>query len=96
MRRIVVTGGRSPLGRAVVGALRASEGVEHAIGIESLPCRNFRADSDLDFVCFTPDHRPLVEYLEKQHIDAVVQCGLARDRSGLQGGSLAAQPIRFV
>jgi UDP-glucose 4-epimerase len=77
----------------VVVALRASAGVEHAIGIESRPRGHSREDSDLDFVCFVPDHRPLVEYFEKERIDAVVQCGLAADRNGLQVASSDADVI---
>jgi nucleoside-diphosphate-sugar epimerase len=81
-RRVVVTAGRSPLARRVVAALRASPEIEHARGVEAKE-RGDEASDDLDFVSFAPDHRPFVEYLEKERIDTVIQCGLVPDRSGL-------------
>jgi UDP-glucose 4-epimerase len=82
MKRVVVTGGRSPLARCVVAALRASPDVEVVCAVEPAPRRE-AAEEDLDFVSFVPDHRPFVEYLDKERIDTVVQCGLVPDRSGL-------------
>jgi UDP-glucose 4-epimerase len=83
MRRILVTAGRSPLGRAVVEMLRAAPAVEQVRGLEARPSQDGRDEGEIDFVSFVPDHRPLVEYLGKERIDTVIQCGLLPDRSGL-------------
>ena len=92
MRRIAVTAGRSPLGRCVADALRASPEVEQVRSIETRPSRD-DSDDDLDVVSLTPDHRPFAEYLEKQRIDTVIQCGLVPDRSGLGSSARGADVI---
>lgn len=79
MRRIVVTGARSPLGQRVLDALRASLFVEHVRGVVA---RASQERGALDFVTYVPDHRPFAEYLEKNQIDTVIQCDLVADRNG--------------
>lgn len=106
MRRVVVVGGASPLGRCVVERVRALPGVDSVRGIEprlprssrgpqrpERPQRHGRSkdgalgdevvEDELDVVPFVPDPRPFGEYLVKERIDTVVQCGLVPDRSGL-------------
>lgn len=77
MNRVVVVGGASPLGRRVVERLRARPGVE----------------VEQDVVPFVPDPRPFGEYLAKQRIDTVVQCGLVPDRSGVGAHAREADVI---
>ena len=98
MRRIVVTGARSPLGRRVIVALRAIPTVEIVHGIENRPKRSesdskSHAREDVEIVPFAPDHRPFVAYLEKESIDTVVQCDLVPGRIGLPTRSVAADVI---
>ena len=93
MRRIVVTSARTPLGRGLVDALRASPSIEHVRGVESRPRTAGRDQDDLDIVPFVPDHRPFIEYLEKQRIDTVIQCGLVPDRSGAASSAREADVI---
>ena len=88
-----MTGGRSPLGRALVAALASSPGVETVRGVEPSRRGSSRDEDALDFVSFVPDHRRFVEYVEKERIDTVVQCGLAPDRSGLGSRSEEADVI---
>jgi UDP-glucose 4-epimerase len=93
MSRVVVTGGRSPLGRRVVQALRAHADVESVRGIEARSGGKERDDDEVDVVSFVPDHRPLVDYLEKEGIDTLVQCDLAPDRGGRGASAREADVI---
>jgi UDP-glucose 4-epimerase len=98
MRRIVVTGARSPLARHVISALRAIPTVDTVCGVENRkPAassgRPAHDDAFIKIVPFAPDHRPFVEYLEKESIDTVVQCGLVPDRVGLAMRSVDADVI---
>lgn len=80
MRRIVVTEGGSPLGRRVIATLRSCPDVEQVRGIESSPDRRGQPGEEaLDLVSFVPDHRPLSDYLKKEDIDTVIQCGVGLD-----------------
>jgi UDP-glucose 4-epimerase len=97
MRRILVTGARSPLGRSVVDALRASPEVETVRAVESRPARRERDEDDpvddVEVVSFVPDHRPLADYLERERIEIVIQCGLVADRNGLASHAREADVI---
>ena len=90
MRRIVVTGGRSPLGHRVLDALRANPMVEHVRGVVA---RASDERGPLDFVKYVPDHRPFAEYLEKNQIDTVIQCDLVADRNGSDENTREADVI---
>ncbi|HEB91381.1 MAG TPA: NAD-dependent epimerase/dehydratase family protein [Deltaproteobacteria bacterium] len=81
MRRMVVLGGGTPLGRRVVDALRRESWVDRVAGIESHHAGR-PGDEDLEVIAWTRDHRPLAEYLLKEEIDTVVDCSLVEDRSG--------------
>ena len=83
MRRIVVTSAGSPLGLAMLAALRAMPGVEQVRGVTSTDKHARPIGEELEVVPYVPDHRPFAEYLEKESIDTVIQCGLVPDRSGL-------------
>ena len=83
MRRIVVTSAETPLGRAVLAALRAMPGVEQVRGVTSKEKHARPIGEALEVVPYVPDHRPFCEYLEKEAIDTVIQCGLTPDRSGM-------------
>ena len=83
MRRIVVTSAGSPLGLAVLAALRVLPGVEQVRGVTSTEKHARPIGEQLDVVPYAPDHRPFAEYLDKESIDTVIQCGLAPDRSGI-------------
>jgi UDP-glucose 4-epimerase len=53
-----------------------------------------RGDDDaLDLVPLLPDHRPFAEYLAKERIDTVIQCGLVPDRGGLAAAASEADVI---
>lgn len=85
MRRVVVIGATSPLGRRVVEKLRADSGIGLVRGVEvRAPGRDpLPEGDDLDFVPLVPDHRLFADYLEKEGIDTVIQGDLVPDRSGL-------------
>ena len=83
MRRIVVTSAGSPLGLAMLAALRAMPGVEQVRGVTSNDKHARPIGEELEVVPYVPDHRPFAEYLEKESIDTVIQCGLVPDRSGI-------------
>lgn len=82
VRRIAVVGGRTPLGRRVVAALRASEAVADVRGIESTPSHDPSGAPDVDVVPYLPDHRPFAAYLVENAIDTVIHCSLVADRAG--------------
>jgi UDP-glucose 4-epimerase len=86
MRRMVVLGGGTPLGRRVVASLRRKVEVDSAVGIEHHPFHGSEDDpamnEDLEFLSWAPDHRPFAEYLIKEEIDTVIDCGLVADRGG--------------
>lgn len=87
MRRLIVLGGGSPIGRRVVDSLRRQNEYECVVGIERFPFRDPARNEDLEFHSWFPDHRPFAEYLLKEEIDTVIDCGLVRDRA-----EAAAQP----
>ena len=91
MRRVLVTGGETPLAQRLIEALAAHESVEWVRGITTRESAAKHADVDL--LAFVPDHRPLSEYLERERIDTVVQCDLAPDRSGRARGAQEANVI---
>lgn len=82
-QRIVVTGARSPLGRCLMDVLRKRSQVERVRGLEPRAARDGADDPDIDIVPFQPDHRPFVEYLAREQINTVIECGLAPNRTGL-------------
>ena len=82
MKRVVVTDAGSALGRRVVDRLRADSLVESARGVETRTGEGASLDADIDVIPLVPDHRPFVEYLQKEGVDTVIQCGLAPDRRG--------------
>jgi len=96
LRRIAVTGGRSPLGQRIVDALRRDPRVEHVRGVEARPGRSAAEDADLEIVPLLPDHRPFAEYLEKERIDTVIQSALVADRSGISPSATAANVIETM
>jgi len=89
MRRVVVTSAGTPLGLAMLAAMRAMPGVEQVRGVTSNERHARPIGEELDVVPYVPDHRPFAEYLEKESIDTVIQCGLVPDRSGV--GSLESE-----
>ncbi len=80
---MIVTAGRSPLGRRVVDHLRDEGSTEFVRGVDVRPRGRGEPGDDCAYIEFVPDHRRLSEYLEKEGIDTVIQCGLAPDRSGI-------------
>ncbi len=97
-RRIVVTNPTSPLGRELLAALSSDPHVEVLRGVETKsrkgqPNANRQSDPDLAFGPLVPDPRPFAEYLRKEHIDTVVQCGLVADRSGEGSHAVEADVI---
>lgn len=82
MRRMVVLGGGTPLGRRVVASLRRNVEVDRAVGIEHHPFDDPAMNEDLEFLSWAPDHRPFAKYLLKEEIDTVIDCGLVADRGG--------------
>ncbi len=83
MRRIVVTSAGSPLGLTMLAALRAMPEIEQVRGVTSSEKHARPIGEQLEVVPYVPDHRPFAEYLEKESIDTVIQCGLVPDRSGV-------------
>jgi UDP-glucose 4-epimerase len=82
MRRAVVLGGGSPLGRRVAASLGSGGDFASVVGIEPVPFADPRRDDGLEFLAWAPDHRPFAEYLVKEGIDTVVDCRLVADRGG--------------
>jgi UDP-glucose 4-epimerase len=79
----------------VVQALRSSTAFESVRCVDA-PARIRDSDGDgddVDLVSFVPDHRPFVDYLEKEGTDTVIQCGLVADRSGLGARASEADVI---
>jgi UDP-glucose 4-epimerase len=93
MKRVVVTGGASPIGRQIVERLQRDPGIETVRGVETGARDDGGLCDDVDVVPLVPDHRPFVEYLEKEQIDTVVQCGLTPDRCGRHSRSGEADVI---
>lgn len=93
MRRIVVTGARSPLARVLMESMRAHPNVESVQGIETRSRPGDETGVDFEIIPFVPDHRPIAEYLEKEEVDTVVQCSLVPDRSGTGEVSVEADVI---
>ncbi len=75
-------GGGTPLARRVVASLRRKAEVDSAVGIEHHPFSDPAMNEDLEFLSWAPDHRPFAEYLLKEEIDTVIDCGLVADRGG--------------
>jgi UDP-glucose 4-epimerase len=92
-KRIAVTGAQSPLGHAVMRTLRASTDVECVRGVIGQVLREGRGCEDLDLVPLASDHRPMVEYIEREHIDTIIQCGPVHDRCGLDTRTREADVI---
>lgn len=95
VKRIAITGARSPLGLRLLRDFECLPQVERVRGVEA---RRKHADADaesdrIDIVSFAPDHRIFAEYLEKEQIDTVIQCGLVPDRSGLGSSQSEADVI---
>jgi nucleoside-diphosphate-sugar epimerase len=84
MRRLVVLGGGTPLGRRVVAALRENAEVDCAVGIERHRFNDPAMNDGLEFISWSSDHRPFAEYLLKEEIDTVIDCGLVADRGGAE------------
>lgn len=82
MRRALVLGGGSPLGRRVRERLRELDEFESVVGIERVPAADPHPDGELEFLSWAPDHRPLADRLASHGIDTVVDCSLVPDRSG--------------
>jgi len=78
---MVVLGGGTPLGRRVIVSLQRKVEVDRAVGIEPHPFDHPAMNEDLEFLSWAPDHRPLAEYLLKEEIDTVIDCGLVADRA---------------
>jgi UDP-glucose 4-epimerase len=80
MKKVVVTGASSPLGRSVLEELQRIAGVERIVGVE--PLASAKHLEGIELVSFSSDHRELVDFLCSRQIDTVIHCGLAPDRSG--------------
>lgn len=93
MRRAVVLGGGSPLGRRVRKTLDGSDVFESAVGIERYPYDDPKLNEGLEFLSWAPDHRPFAEYLIKEEVDTVIDCGLAPDRNGSRSRPAEADVI---
>jgi len=93
MRRAVVLGGGSPLGRRVRKTLDAADAFESVVGIERFPFDDAAANEGLEFLSWAPDHRPFAEYLLKEQIDTVIDCGLVADRNGMHSRPSEADVI---
>ena len=81
-RRIVVTSGSSPIAQQITQKLAGNTAVEFVRGVDTHAASLHSSGNEIDVVPFVPDHRPFVEYLRKEAVDTVIQCGLAPDRSG--------------
>jgi UDP-glucose 4-epimerase len=80
MKRVMVTGAASSLGRSVLEQLRRTDGLQHIYGVES--GKNNDRIEDVEFVSLSTDHREMVSFLSECDIDSVIQCNLAPDRCG--------------
>ena len=80
MKRVLVTGATTPLGRALVEQLQGEPGVEKVVGVE--PRHTTEWVDGIELVAFEPDDQELVEFLVEQSIDTIVHAGLAPTRNG--------------
>lgn len=90
---MVVLGGGTPLGRRVVAELRRNAEIDRAIGLERYPFEDPAMNEGLEFLSWAPDHRPFAEYLLKEEIDTVIDCGLVADRGGAEAQPSGADVI---
>jgi len=93
VKRIAITGARSPLGLRLLDELERVPQVELVRGVEARAQHDSRDSHRIDIVSFAPDHRIFAEYLEKERIDTVIQCGRVPDRSGLGSSEKEADVI---
>ncbi len=56
--------------------------MEWVRGVEPRPCAEAASDDTIEVISIVPDHRPFVEFLEREQVDTIVQCAVASDRSG--------------
>ena len=80
VRRILVTGASTPLGRAALARLGATSGVEHVVGHDMA---DTGAESGPAAGRWSSDHGALARVLRDEQIDTVLHCGLAPDRTGI-------------
>ena len=82
MRRMIVLGGGTPVGRRVIERLRHAAEVDSVVGVAQEPSGVAADDDDLEFFAWSTDHRAFADYVVKNEIDTIVDCGLVADRSG--------------
>lgn len=80
MKKVMVTGASSPLGRRVLEQLRRMDQTDKIVGVE--PAVTSGHMEGIELLSFSADHRDLVGFLCTNQIDTVIHCGLAPDRSG--------------
>jgi UDP-glucose 4-epimerase len=83
MKRVLVTGAATPLGRLLLQRLCEEPGSEKVIGIEPRAGRE-RVDG-VELVTFELQDRELAHFLTDEGIDTVIHAGLAPARSGRPG-----------
>ena len=101
MRRIVVVGGASPLGRRLVTRLAERPEVECVRAVENRAAPGRSSESEdaggeavaIEAVPFAPDPRPFGEFLVKEGIDTVVHANLVPDRCGASRSAREADVI---
>jgi UDP-glucose 4-epimerase len=93
MRRVVITGARTPLARLLIEQMRANPDIESVQGIESRSHASDKGGIDFEIIPFVPDHRQVAEFLDKEAIDTVIQCGFVPDQNGRRSKSREADVI---
>jgi UDP-glucose 4-epimerase len=107
MRNAMVSGAHTPLGRQLLERLRRCDGLERIVGVEAIVSskhsprhananRNARAHAPMEgieLVTFDDDHRGLLEFLISNHIDTLLHCDMAPDRTGDPCEALEAKVI---
>jgi UDP-glucose 4-epimerase len=94
MRRVLVSGADTPLGRGVLESLRSLDDIERIVGVE--PTATSRWLHGVELVSFEADHRHLFDFISHHEVDTVIHCSLAPDRSGARAQPSEARVIETM
>jgi UDP-glucose 4-epimerase len=94
MKNVMIDGATCPLGMRLADALSKRDDVERLVGLEATITSQWA--SNIELLASEPDHRLQLEFIRDYEIDTVIQCSLARNRSGEIAGDRSADVIRTM